>query len=80
MYKLIKNSKGNRWMKDGKFVKESDVPKVWKWIHTKKDIFTGEDATHQRMVGGVMIPLSDDSYYKETIGSLTGYLKKKGII
>ena len=77
MYKLIKNKKGDRWMKDGKFVSADSVPEVDKRIVLNQDIYTGEAATHKRIIGGVMIPLSDSSYYKETVGSITGYLNKE---
>lgn len=85
MYKLIKGAKGERWMKDNKFIKASEVPEEVKQNYTdisevnKQCIVCGEPKEHQRIILAMMVALCDDHYYNLTYGAVAGLLKKKGL-
>jgi hypothetical protein len=77
MYRQLKNG---RWWKDGKFVKESDVPEAEKSIAKRQCPFCGEHGDRQRLINGMMVYLDDGCYYSQTYGSIVGKLREKGLI
>lgn len=85
MYKKVEGRNGVRWLKDGRFVKASEVPEdikqnyVVKKDLNKKCVVCGDPKEHQRIVLGMMVALCDSDYYNLTYGAIAGLLKKKGL-
>lgn len=87
MYKKITGSKGDRWLKDGKFIKASEVPKEVKQNFITDDeikgkcLVCGESPDHKRNILGMIVEVCDKDYYSPqcTYGYLAGILKKKGL-
>lgn len=77
-YKLIKSSKGTRYMKDGKFIKITDIPEdVLQRLHDKQEvdtsrdcIFCGAPGTKQRMAYPRLVDLCDEHYYSKNISNV----------
>lgn len=79
-YKKITGRNGDRWLKDGKLVKASEVPEGIKNPTDKGKCFVcGEDATHKRNVLGMIVELCDQDYFNNSYGAVAGLLKKKGL-
>lgn len=86
-YKLIKSKHGNRYMKDGKFVKYDSVPQEIKdkletnnaaatLLDPKKCLFCDEPATETRYVNMQTIALCSEHFYSMNIGHIVMKLKE----
>jgi len=79
--KLIKNSKaGDRWMKDGKFVKDEAVSEGEKKLYKGECLFCNEQGNRKRLVLGMILPLCDNHYYSEMLGAVVAQARKKGLL
>lgn len=81
-YKIIKSSKGTRYMKDGKFVKKEVVPQFILDGHDPEGdcIECGIGGEHKRMILGIKVALCDIHYYSLTYGYIAGLMKERGLI
>lgn len=78
--KLVKNSKaGDRWLRDGKFAKEEDIPEGEKKLYRNECMFCSSPADHKRMALGMMLGLCDTHYYSTTLGALVAQARKEGL-
>lgn len=69
-YKLIENSKGNRWTKDGKFVAEAKVPESEKKLATKQCVFCSQPGTEEKTLNSTRYLLCLEHYNTKTTGEL----------
>lgn len=81
-YKVFHTKTGPRYMKDGKFVKVSDVPlammgQLATGAKTRSCLFCGEPGTKQRLVTGQSVDLCEQHYYATNIGRIVQQLREK---
>ena len=87
MYKIVEGAKGKRYMKDGRFIKASDVPEeelkrlelnIPDTIEgdNKKCIFCGMYSNLPRTVNGRTIYLCNEHFYSETIGKIAQKIRE----
>lgn len=78
-YRPIANSKGDRWMKDGKFFPADDVPEGIKKQFRKECFLCDQEGTHKRLLNGALYPLCDDHYHVTTLGRLAQAVRELGL-
>lgn len=78
-YRIITNSKGDRWMKDGKFVSKDDVSEAVKKLFRKECFLCDQIGNHKRLLNGQQLPLCDEHYYQTTLGRLAQASRELGL-
>ena len=79
-YKIIKSSKGTRYMKNHRFVKKEDIPKFILDGHNPEGdcIVCQEPGKHHRVITGMTVALCDNDYFNRTYGYIAGIIKERG--
>lgn len=79
-YKIVTSPRGGDiWMKDGRFIKNEEMPEGEIKVYRNECLFCSNEGTHKRLLNGRRLPVCNDHYYTTTLGKLAQAARESGL-